>query len=58
MNSITLDCKTKEVGDIIAWCYEYFGGDHFTFESQFPSYRWVFNFHNSKELTLFQLRWQ
>jgi hypothetical protein len=58
MNSITLDCKTKEVGDIIAWCYEHFGGDHFTFKSQFPSYRWVFNFHNSKELTLFQLRWQ
>ena len=57
MNSITLDCKTKEVGDIIAWCYEHFG-DHFTFESQFPSYRWVFNFQTSKELTLFQLRWQ
>ena len=57
MNSITLDCKTKEVGDIITWCYKHFG-DRFDYQSQFPSYRWVFTFNTPTDLTLFQLRWQ
>ena len=57
MTSITLDCKQKNVGDIITWCYAHFS-DGFDFESQFPSYRWVFKFKNDRDLTLFQLRWQ
>jgi hypothetical protein len=57
MTSITLDCKQKNVGDIIEWCYRHCG-DGFDFETQFPSYRWVFKFGSPQDLTLFQLRWQ
>ena len=57
MNSITLDCKNKNMDEIIPWCLEHFGND-FDYRSQFPSYRWVFSFPTVEDLTLFQLRWQ
>jgi hypothetical protein len=57
MNSITLDCKYKNLYEIIAWCTKHFGTD-FDYRSEFPSYRWVFSFPSTEDLTLFQLRWQ
>jgi hypothetical protein len=57
MNSITLDCKDKNVYDIINWCCVHYE-DGFDYNSQFPSYRWTFTFNDPKDLTLFQLRWQ
>lgn len=57
MNSITLDCKNKNLDEIIPWCFKHYGKD-FDYRSEFPSYRWVFTFPTAKDLTLFQLRWQ
>jgi hypothetical protein len=57
MNSITLDCKNKNLDEIIPWCFEHYGKD-FDYRSEFPSYRWVFTFPTKEDLTLFQLRWQ
>jgi len=54
--SITLDCKNKNVNDMIDWLYTNI--KDFDYRSQFPSYRWVFTFVNREDLTLFQLRWQ
>jgi hypothetical protein len=56
MNSITLDCKNKNLDDIIPWLYA--NVKDFDYRSQFPSYRWVFTFDSAEDLTLFQLRWQ
>jgi hypothetical protein len=57
MNSITLDCKDKNVHDIINWCCTHYE-EGFDYNSQFPSYRWTFKFNTPQDLTLFQLRWQ
>lgn len=57
MNSITIDCKNKNLDRIIPWCIEHYGDD-FDYRSEFPSYRWVFDFKTPEDLTLFQLRWQ
>jgi hypothetical protein len=57
MNSITLDCKNKNVNDIISWCLKQYRNG-FDYRSEFPSYRWVFTFNTPEDLTLFQLRWQ
>jgi hypothetical protein len=56
MNSITLDCKNKNMDEIIPWLYA--NVKDFDYRSQFPSYRWVFTFNNPEDMTLFQLRWQ
>ena len=57
MNSITLDCKNKNMDEIIPWCFEHYG-NNFDYQSQFPSYRWTFSFPTTEDLTLFQLKWQ
>ena len=56
MNSITLDCKNKNLDEIILWLYA--NVKDFDYRSQFPSYRWTFTFPTSEDMTLFQLRWQ
>lgn len=56
MTSITLDCKNKNVYDIIAWCDNHFG-TNWSWRSQFPSYRYDFNLPDEQAVMHFRLRW-
>jgi hypothetical protein len=57
MNSITLDCKNKNLDEILPWCIKNYR-DGFDYRSQWPSYMWTFTFNTPNDLILFQLRWQ
>lgn len=58
MTTVTLDCKDKNVFNIIDWCDSHFGMDCWNWASQFPSYRYTFTFETDEQATHFRLRWQ
>lgn len=58
MTSITLDCKDKNVVDIIHWCDSNFGESTWDFYCAFPSYRWTFTVPSEQAANWLKLKWQ
>ena len=57
MTSITLDCKNKNIDEIITWCNRQFGEHGWDWRSQFPSYRYDFMLPSEQAAMHFKLRW-
>jgi hypothetical protein len=57
MTSITLDCKNKNVHEIIEWCDHQFP-NAWDWRSQFPSHRYDFILPDEQAAMHFKLRWQ
>lgn len=58
MTTITIDCKNKNIPEIIEWCNDQFGAGHWDWRSQFPSYRYDFILPTEQAATHFRLRWE
>lgn len=58
MTTVNLDCKDKDIYDIIDWCEQEIGTDKWTFANQFPSHTWQFGFPSPEQATLFRLKWR
>jgi hypothetical protein len=57
MTTVTLDCKNKNIPEIIEWCNSQFGAAQWNWRSQFPSYRYDFILPTEQAATHFKLRW-
>ena len=57
MTTVTLDCKNKNVHEIISWCDHQFPKS-WDWRSQFPSYRYDFILPDEQAAMHFKLRWQ
>jgi hypothetical protein len=58
MTTITIDCKNKNIYDIIEWCNDQFGADRWNWRSQFPSHRYDFVLPTEQAAMHFRLKWQ
>jgi hypothetical protein len=58
MNSVTVDCKDKNLYEIIEWCNDQYEPNKWEWRSQFPSYRCDFILPDEQSAMHFKLRWQ
>jgi len=56
MKSITINSDRVSTYDAILWASKQFGSN-FSVQHEFPGKNWRFDFNNSKEATLFALKW-
>jgi hypothetical protein len=56
MKSITIDGARVSTHDAILWASKQFGSN-FNVHHEFPGKKWRFEFNDSKEATLFALKW-
>ena len=59
-NCVVLDTTNlthDKIDQMLHWCNQHFGKDHWTFITDFPSYHWRFYLPDAESETLFRLRW-
>lgn len=57
MTTIYVNDKKTDISNAILWARDQFGFENVTVISSFPGENWQFKFKNSKQATLFALKW-
>ena len=51
------NANPDSVHQAVLWCDKEIGRGNYDIDNQFPSWRWVFKFKESKHATYFALKW-